>query len=67
MPTGSVKWFDNRKGWGFLVLDEGGEVFVHQRDLEGHGFRALRPGQKVQFEIVEDERGPHARNVRPAD
>ena len=62
---GRVKWFDNRRGWGFLALDDGREVFVHFKDVAGGGFRALRPGEEVDCEVVEAERGLHAANVRP--
>lgn len=67
MPTGHVKWFDNRRGWGYLSLDDGAEVFVHHKDIEGKGFKALRPGARVTCELTEDERGPRAVNVRPAN
>ncbi len=62
-----VKWFDNARGWGFLLLDDGREVFVHHRDLAEpeKGFRALRPGQEVECDVAEGERGPHAARVRP--
>jgi CspA family cold shock protein len=60
-----VKWFDNARGWGFLVLDDEREVFVHFKDVaEGGGFRALRPGEEVDCDVVDGERGPHAANVR---
>jgi CspA family cold shock protein len=60
-----VKWFDNTRGWGFLVLDDGRQVFVHHRHVAGgRGFRALRPGEAVDCEVVEGERGFHAANVR---
>jgi len=63
-----VKWFDNRRGWGFLVLEDGREVFVHHKDLEGAGggFRSLKPGQEVECDLTEDERGAHAVAVRVA-
>jgi cold shock protein len=62
---GRVKWFDNARGWGFLVLDDGREVFVHHKDVAGErGFRALRPDEEVDCDVVEGERGLHAANVR---
>ena len=64
MATAQVKWFDNRRGWGYLVDAGGREWFVHHRDLEGKGYRTLKAGETVEFEAVEDERGPHAAQVR---
>lgn len=59
-----VKWFDNRRGWGFLVLDDGREAFVHHRKLVQQGYRALRPGQQVECEVEKAERGLVATDVR---
>ncbi|MCK6462191.1 MAG: cold shock domain-containing protein [Planctomycetes bacterium] len=62
---GRVKWFDNARGWGFLVLDDGREVFVHWKDIAGAGgFRALRAREEVECDVAERERGAHAANVR---
>ncbi len=61
--TGSVKWFDNEKGYGFIEREEGDDVFVHFSAIEEEGFKALDEGQEVEFEIVEGERGPQAENV----
>ena len=61
--TGSVKWFDNEKGYGFIEQEEGDDVFVHFSAIEEEGFKALDEGQEVEFEIVEGERGPQAENV----
>lgn len=62
---GRVKWFDNAKGFGFLALDDGREVFIHFKALaEERGFRALRPGEIVECEVAEGDRGPRAANVR---
>jgi CspA family cold shock protein len=61
-----VKWFDNRRGWGFLVLEDGREVFVHHSDLAGSGYRALRAGQEVDCDLAAGER-PHATGVRTRD
>ena len=63
MPTGHVKWFDNRRGWGYLRLDDGTEVFVHQRDIVGKGFSVLRSGERVTCELTDDERGTRATQV----
>lgn len=65
MATGQVKWFDNRKGWGFLSQADGEEVFVHYRNVEGEGFRKLKDGQEVEFDVVEGDKGLYAENVRP--
>ncbi|MHC4578051.1 MAG: cold-shock protein [Planctomycetota bacterium] len=59
-----VKWFDNRRGWGFLVLEDGREVFVHHRHLKGRGFRTLRAGEAVACEVATGEHGLHATDVR---
>ncbi|WP_408955709.1 cold shock domain-containing protein [Natroniella sp. ANB-PHB2] len=61
--TGSVKWFDNEKGYGFIEREEGDDVFVHFSAIEEDGFKALDEGQEVEFEIVEGDRGPQADNV----
>lgn len=63
MPVGKVKWFDPKKGYGFIVGDEGQDVFVHYTSIQGDGFRALRDGETVAYELVEGEKGYQARNV----
>ena len=60
---GRVKWFNDAKGYGFIERDEGPDVFVHYSAVEGEGFRSLREGQEVSFNIVEGNRGPQAANV----
>ncbi len=65
MATGQVKWFDNRKGFGFLSQADGEEVFVHYRNVAGEGFRKLKDGQEVEFDVVEGDKGLYAENVRP--
>jgi CspA family cold shock protein len=61
---GRVKWFDPRKGYGFIELEDGsGDVFVHFSDIVGEGYKTLEEGQRVKFEIVEADRGPKAVNV----
>jgi len=62
---GSVKWFDPEKGWGFIRLEDGNEVFVHHSDIQGTGFRSLRDGAEVELDVERVERGPRARNVIP--
>lgn len=60
---GKVKWFNESKGYGFIQQDNGTDVFVHYSSIKTDGFKTLTEGQKVQFEIVEGERGPKAINV----
>jgi CspA family cold shock protein len=60
---GVVKWFDPRKGYGFITTPEGEDIFVHYTFIPGDGYRALEPGEKVCFELVRSSRGPQARNV----
>ena len=65
MPSyGMVKWFDSRKGFGFIEKEDGsGDVFVHFTDLAGEGYRTLREGERVKFEIAESPKGAKAINV----
>ncbi|WP_067805239.1 cold-shock protein [Actinomadura formosensis] len=63
MPTGKVKWYDSDKGFGFLTRDDGGEVFVHSSALPS-GVTTLRPGQRIEFGVVEGRRGQQALQVR---
>ncbi|MCK4942256.1 MAG: cold-shock protein [Candidatus Aminicenantes bacterium] len=63
MFEGKVKWFDPKKGFGFIQRDEGDDVFVHFSSIEGNGFKSLEEGQKVTFEIVDSDKGPQASNV----
>ncbi|MCD6378613.1 MAG: cold-shock protein [Planctomycetes bacterium] len=63
MANGKVKWFNDSKGFGFIEVDGGGDVFVHHTDIQGEGFKSLTEGQRVQFEIVKGEKGPRATNV----
>ncbi|MBU8906858.1 cold-shock protein CspD [Desertibacillus haloalkaliphilus] len=61
--NGIVKWFNSEKGFGFIEREDGDDVFVHFSAIEGEGFKTLEEGQKVEFEIVEGNRGPQAANV----
>jgi CspA family cold shock protein len=63
MENGVVKWFNAEKGFGFIQLEEGNDVFVHYSAIQEEGFKTLEEGQEVSFEIVEGERGPQAANV----
>ena len=65
MPQGTVKWFNNKRGWGFIVKEDGEDIFVHYSAIKGDGFRSLAEGQRVQFEIEVGDKGPSAANVEP--
>ena len=66
MATGTVKWFNEQKGFGFITPDDGGkDLFVHHSNIESTGFRTLKDGQQVEFEQQESPRGPVAVKVRP--
>ncbi len=60
---GTVKWFNNSKGFGFITQEAGEDVFVHFRAIEGSGYRSLEEGQKVKFVITQGQKGPQAENV----
>ena len=65
MATGRVKWFNDRKGFGFIVPDDGSDdVFVHHSNIASEGFRTLKEGQKVDFETGDGKKGPEAINVQ---
>ena len=61
--TGTVKWFNAEKGFGFIEREDGDDVFVHFSAIQAEGFKTLEEGQEVEFEIVEGARGPQAANV----
>jgi CspA family cold shock protein len=63
LPNGVVKWFSNRKGYGFIEQEEGEDIFVHHSAINMSGFRTLSEGDRVSFEIEMGERGPAAKNV----
>ena len=66
MAQGTVKWFNDSKGFGFISLDDGSkEVFVHHTAIQGDGFKTLNEGQQAEFDEVQGQKGPAAENVRP--
>jgi len=65
--TGQVKWFNVSKGFGFIIKDDGEEIFVHFRSIRGEGRRSLRDGQRVSFVVTDSEKGPQAEDVTPDD
>ncbi len=68
MVTGKVKWFDRKKGFGFIVgPEEDKDIFVHYTSIEGDGFRSLKEGESVEFDLVESEKGLQAFNVKHLD
>ncbi len=66
MKQGQVKWFNEKKGYGFIETEDAGDVFVHYSGIEGQGFRTLMEGESVAFEISDTPKGPQAINVRRA-
>lgn len=64
MASGKVKWFDNKRGWGFIAQDTGQDVFVHYSSITGSGYKTLREGDEVSYELIDSEKGPKAQNVQ---
>jgi CspA family cold shock protein len=65
LAQGTVKWFSNEKGYGFIQRDEGDDVFVHHSAVQMEGYRSLTEGQRVEFEVVQGDKGLQAANVHP--
>ncbi|PCJ34357.1 MAG: cold-shock protein [Cellvibrionales bacterium] len=63
--TGTVKWFNADKGYGFIEQENGPDVFVHFRSIVGDGFKSLNEGQRVEFDVTQGQKGPQAENVTP--
>ena len=63
--TGTVKWFNETKGYGFIAQEDGPDVFVHFSAIQGDGFKTLTDGQKVEFTVTDGQKGPQAENVNP--
>ncbi|MCI0471351.1 MAG: cold shock domain-containing protein [Candidatus Aminicenantes bacterium] len=66
MPNGKVKWFSAQKGYGFIEMDNGKDIFVHHNEIRGTGFKSLEEGASVQFEIKRGDKGDFAANVNRA-
>lgn len=66
MATGTVKWFDDDKGFGFVEQEEGEDAFVHYSEIVGEGYKSLEEGQEVSFDLEEGDKGPKALNVEVA-
>ncbi len=64
MASGKVKWFDNKKGYGFIAQEGGQDVFVHHTSIIGNGYKTLREGEIVSFEIISTDKGPKAEKVQ---
>ena len=63
MNKGTVKWFNNQKGFGFISDEQGNDVFVHYSGIQSNGFKSLEEGKEVEFEVIEGQKGPQAVNV----
>jgi CspA family cold shock protein len=64
LAQGTVKWFNNKKGYGFINEEEGRDIFVHFSSIEMDGYKSLNEGEQVRFDIEESDRGPEAKNVK---
>ena len=67
LAEGTVKWFSDQKGFGFIEQEGGADLFVHHSEIQIEGFKTLAEGQKVTFDVEEGPKGPQAKNVKPAD
>ena len=65
MATGTVKFFNNEKGFGFISREQGDDLFVHYSNIQGRGYRSLEEGQRVEFDVAPGRKGEEAQNVRP--
>ncbi|WP_138413956.1 cold-shock protein [Sinomonas gamaensis] len=66
MATGTVKWFNSEKGYGFIAPDDGSaDLFAHYSEIDGRGFKSLDEGQKVEYEVGQGQKGPQAQKIRP--
>ena len=63
MANGIVKWFNDKKGFGFITPEDGNDVFVHFSEIQGEGFKTLKTAQEVEFDLIAGEKGPQAKNV----
>lgn len=63
MASGKVKWFDNKRGFGFIVQDQGKDVFVHHSQIQGTGYKTLQEGEMVHYDLVDSDKGPKAEKV----
>jgi len=64
MASGRIKWWDNKKGFGFILQDSGKDIFVHYSNVTGNGFKTLNPGEEVTFDLIDSDKGPKAQNVQ---
>jgi len=61
--TGKVKWFNSEKGYGFITTDEGSDIFAHYSQIQKEGFKSLEEGERVEFDVVDGDKGPQAANI----